>query len=458
MKNDDQFGGWLLGEEIGRSANSRVYRAERSDTSAVVKVATAKKRTSERYLRFVREIEALQALGDDPGVMPLIESNLPAASDVGHYPWYAMPEGVPLDRLLKNASLEGVVTALASIAATLSRLHQRGYQHRDVKPQNLFLLPGDTYVVGDLGLIAVPDEVRESLTTEGSLVGPANFTAPEMVSVDPSAVDARFADVYSLAKVLWALAAGERYPLPGHQRASDRRSLVAETGEGRAEALDQMIEQATEHEPERRPSMNEMAAVLQAWLPSPEQEESDLADLEAAVRGARAELSGQHSAEQNRHRRHAEADAAFEDLMAELDPAFIAVTQIGTSHVTDSPESPDATLQFPSGETFGGPQIEWTRSRYDHAAIGSEIEGVRLGLAMSVSLYDNGQLLLLAGIAVDELPLTLGPSPFYWADRSEAKLGTVEVRRAIEELGKKGRGEMVQAVEKFAEAGKSVDN
>lgn len=453
MKSDVQFGGWLLGEEIGRSANSRVHRAERADDSAVMKISTAKKRASERYLRFVREIEALNALADDPGVMPLIEGHIPAASGTSDYPWYVMPEGSPLDRLLEDASLEAVIGPLASIAATLSRLHQRGYQHRDVKPQNIFGLPGDVYVVGDLGLIAIPEEVRESLTTVGSLVGPANFTAPEMLSVDPETVDARSADVYSLAKVLWALAAGKRYPLPGHQRASDRRSLVAETGDSRAEILDRLIEQATEHEPERRPSMNEMAAELTAWLPSSVPEGNDLADLEAAVRGARADLSDQHSAEQNRHQRHGEADAAFEHLMSDLDPAFTAVTRVGTSYVIDSPESADAVLQFPSGETFGSPQIEWTRRRYDHAAIGSEIDGVRLGLAISVSLYDNGQLLLVAGIAVDELPLTLGPSPFFWSERREPKLGTIEVRRAIEELGKAGREKMIEAVKKFAEAG-----
>jgi serine/threonine protein kinase len=445
-----------LGAEIGKSPNSRVYRAERGEESAVLKVSTTKKKTSERYLRFVREIEALDALADDPGVMPLIESDVPASAGKGDYPWYVMPEGAPLDRLLESAELEAVVAPLASIAATLSRLHQRGYQHRDVKPQNLFGLPRGVFVVGDLGLIAIPAEVRESLTAEGSVIGPANFTAPEMLSINPETVDARFADVYSLAKVLWALAAGERYPLPGHQRASDRRSLVAETGDGRAEALDRLIEQATEHEPERRPSMNEMAAELSAWLPSAVPEEDDLADLEAAVRGARVELSDQHSAEQNRHQRQAEANEALERLVSDLDPAFTAITQIGTSHVVNSPESADVVLQFPTGETSYGPQVEWRGDRYDHARIGSEIDGVRLGLAVSAMLYDNGQLHLLIGIAVDELPLTLGPSPFFWNDRREPKLGTIEVQRAIEELAKEGRGRMVEAVRKFAETGRSV--
>jgi serine/threonine protein kinase len=451
-----QFGGWALGEEIGHGPNSRVFQAERDGNSAVVKVSTVKKQTSERYRRFVREIEAMKTLADDPGVMALIEAGIPEGSGEGEYPWYAMPEGVPLDRLLKDANLEQVVSALASIAETLSRLHQRGYQHRDIKPQNLFMMATGEYVLGDLGLISLPEEVQESLTAKGSLVGPANFTAPEMLSYDPATGDAKPADVYSLAKVLWTLASGERYPLPGPQRVRDRRSLVAVTGDGRAEALDRIVEQATEHEPERRPSMNEMAAELRNWLPNLAEQDEGPSDLEAAVRAARSELARQRSAEANRHQRYSDADEAFEELVNELEPVFAAVTQVGTSYVIDSPESPDATLQFPSVESLGGPQIEWSRRRYDHAAIGHEIDGVRLDVATSAMLYGDGTLLMIVGIAVNRLPLTLGGSPLHWAERREARLGTIEAGRAIKELSTEGREAMAQAVGKFAEVGKSL--
>lgn len=345
--------------------------------------------------------------------------------------------------------------ALTSIAATLSRLHQRGYTHRDVKPQNLFTMAGDVYVVGDLGLISVPEEMRQSLTVEGSMVGPANFIAPEMLEYDPQTVDARFADVYSLAKVLWALASHERYPLPGHQRASDRRSLVAKTG-GDAGALDRLIEQATEHEPERRPSMNEMAAELERWLPREGGEGGGPDDLEAAVRAARSQLAGAHSAEASREQRNSECDQAFEALEGELAEIFAAVPKLGTSHVIASPQSPDATLDFPRGESLGGPQVLWSRDRYDQAMIGGEIDGVRLDLAISALFYDDGRLVLIVGIGVNELPLTLGPAPFHWSEQREPKLGTIEVGRTIEELGREGRVAMAQAIAKFAEAGRDL--
>jgi serine/threonine protein kinase len=454
VSEESGFGGWRLGEEIGRGANSRVYRAERDGRTAVVKVATAKKPASERYQRFVREIESLEALTDEPGVMALIEAEVPSGPGAGGYPWYAMPEAVPLDRALTEAGLEDVVAALAEVAATLSRLHQRGYQHRDVKPQNLFMLGADRFLIGDLGLVSVPDELRRPLTAEGSVIGPANFTAPEMLSIDPTSVDARFADVYSLAKVLWALAAGERYPLPGQQRAGDRRSLVAITDDPRAKTLDTLIERATEHEPERRPSMNEVAAELERWLPTEASGGGDLADLEVAIRGARVELSGAHSAERQRQARRAEAEEAFGLLLVELEPIFAAIPELGTTFVANSSQSPDGTLQFPSVETMGGPQAEWTRNRFDQSLIGGEIGGIRLDVATQATLYDDDVLQLVVGIAVNQLPMSFGSPPFAWAGSREPKLGSMVIRRGIEEVGKEARAAMAEAVGIFAELGR----
>lgn len=74
--------------------------------------------------------------------------------------------------------------------------------------------------------------------------------APEMLEYVPG-TDARPADVYSLAKSIWALVAKRNYPLPGRQRSDDRESLVALTSEDRAADLDRLIEAATDHDPGR---------------------------------------------------------------------------------------------------------------------------------------------------------------------------------------------------------------
>lgn len=173
----------------------------------MLKVCASAKPERPTYRRFLREIETMLALADDPDVMPVLDSGIPEPPGKGHYPWYVMPEAVPFDEAFEDVAAVEVVAAVASIAATLSRLHQRDIHHRDVKPANLFQ----------------PES--------GEKLGPANFIAPEMLAVEPEAVDARLADVYSLAtKVLWVLLADRRFPMPGASappiRAHSRRSAA----------------------------------------------------------------------------------------------------------------------------------------------------------------------------------------------------------------------------------------
>jgi hypothetical protein len=148
--------GWIPDErELDRGANSVVYLARRDRSLAVLKVCSAWRSESERYQRFVAEIQALEELSDEPGVMRVLDSDVPDPGK-GRFPWYVMPQGIPLSKLRAEAPLDEIVPGLASVADTLRAMHEREYSHRDVKPSNLFVMGDGTYVVGDLGLVGVP--------------------------------------------------------------------------------------------------------------------------------------------------------------------------------------------------------------------------------------------------------------------------------------------------------------
>ena len=71
------------------------------------------------------------------------------------------------------------MAAVAAIAGTLARLQSDfGIAHRDIKPGNLYELDG-AWLIGDFGLVAVPD--AKGLTVDGRQVGPAHYTAYEMI-------------------------------------------------------------------------------------------------------------------------------------------------------------------------------------------------------------------------------------------------------------------------------------
>ncbi len=83
---------------------------------------------------------------------------------------------------------------------------------------------------------------------------------------EPDVADAGPADVYSLAKTLWALASGQRYPPEGQIRVDVAdHDLWRWTGGGGTVALGLILERATGQRPEDRPTMAELAAQLEEW-------------------------------------------------------------------------------------------------------------------------------------------------------------------------------------------------
>ena len=227
--NDSQrrtVGPWTLDERLGRGGNAEVWRATRSGSAMAValKLINTTKVEREPYQRFVREIEFLRSYQNVLGLLPLLDAYLPDQPDKADQPWLAMPIATPIAKALEGKSLADVVAAVAAIADTLARLQQdSGIAHRDIKPGNLYELDGE-WLIGDFGLIAVPD--ARSLTQDGHQVGPAHYTAYEII-LNPATAHPHPADVYSLGKALWVLATGQAFPPEGHQptgtRLRDRR-------------------------------------------------------------------------------------------------------------------------------------------------------------------------------------------------------------------------------------------
>ena len=266
LRPGDVLDGWTLESELGGGGNGSVWLAKRPGTDeAALKVL--KDRRFDRWPRFRDEVQVMQDLGDHPGVLPLLAANLPTSRT--ELAWLATPRATKLtDAIASDSELDVMVAAFASYGATLAALTLRGISHRDIKPENLFRL-GKEWVVGDFGLVDYPG--KPAVTAPGRRLGPLFFIAPEMLR-EPDSSDGSLADVFSLAKSLWAVATGQRYPpegqigadIPSHQvgswfQAAPPRSL----------ALTLLLERATHAEPAQRPSMAEFASQLADWPKQP---------------------------------------------------------------------------------------------------------------------------------------------------------------------------------------------
>lgn len=257
---------WQLLSPVGKGGNGEVWKARDKDGREVaIKFLFQRHLNSSRYERFVSEVSYHEKLGNRKGILPLIESYLPSAPSRTDRPWLATQYATPLANALDGMNNDFIhtVEAVRTISLTLTQIHSEGAAHRDIKPDNLFYLDGIA-VIGDFGLVDYPE--KKPLTEKSERLGPMFYIAPEMM-INTDQCDPKLADVYSLAKTLWVLATGQHYPLPGELRMDTTQARMSTyVQNSRAEALDYLLEQATRHDPVKRPSMGEFTAELTAWL------------------------------------------------------------------------------------------------------------------------------------------------------------------------------------------------
>ena len=150
------------------------------------------------------------------------------------------------------------------VAAGLEAAHVAGVIHRDLKPENI-LLDEDRVVVVDFGVAG--ESVGQQQAS--AIVGTSSYMSPEQANGAPSN---HRADLYALGLVLHEMLVGE-VPLTGKgpvATALRREREAPPSARSRREdvppALDQLIKQLLDRDPERRPAT--AAAVerqLAAW-------------------------------------------------------------------------------------------------------------------------------------------------------------------------------------------------
>jgi len=138
-------------------------------------------------------------------------------------PYYVMEllEGEPLARRIKLARKLPFVEALdvaIQVAAGLRSAHAVAIVHRDVKPENIFLIRSgdgrqivkllDFGLCKDLARYLRPTEDSTQITRTGLFVGTPSYMSPEQVTGSCS-VDAR-SDLWSVGVVLYEMVTGRR--------------------------------------------------------------------------------------------------------------------------------------------------------------------------------------------------------------------------------------------------------
>jgi serine/threonine protein kinase len=126
-------------------------------------------------------------------------------------PYFLVMEWLPGEslrrRLRRDRRLEptSAVTIVRQTSEALAAVHQAGFLHGDIKPENIRLTATDEAVLIDLGFAHRPGE-NAHFIEQGYVLGTANYLAPELCRFEPGA-DQK-SDLYSLGVTMFEMLAG----------------------------------------------------------------------------------------------------------------------------------------------------------------------------------------------------------------------------------------------------------
>ena len=257
-----------------------VFRAKdsRLDRDVAIKVLPAAfAQDPDRLARFEREAKAIAALSH-PNILSIHDTG---TLDGHPFVVTELLEGETLGARLGAGGaplpVRKAIDYAVQVARGLAAAHDKGLVHRDLKPDNIFLLEDGRVKILDFGLArsvaAEPagsgaSETVAALTDPGTVMGTVGYMAPEQVR--GRTVDAR-SDLFALGTVLYEMVAGR--PAFTRETAADTMSAILKedapelTGSRPdvSPGLDRIIRHCLEKNPtERFQSARDVAFALEA--------------------------------------------------------------------------------------------------------------------------------------------------------------------------------------------------
>ncbi len=202
----------------------------------------------DRIDRFTREARAAGKLSH-PNVVTIFDFG----EDSGRY-FIAMEflEGQTLrDALLARGAmpLKEALNIANQVLDALNHAHSNHVIHRDIKPDNVHILPGGLVKLTDFGIARLTEEL--SLTADGQIFGTPSYMSPEQI--EGRNIDNR-SDLFSLGVVLYEMLAG-RKPFTGDSVVTITYNIMHQEPTpimGIPVAVEQVIFRALAKDPNRR--------------------------------------------------------------------------------------------------------------------------------------------------------------------------------------------------------------
>jgi serine/threonine-protein kinase len=211
---------YRLDKRLGVGGMAAVYRASHLflDRVAAIKIIQPEQRSQEHFRAwFLREARAVNMI-NHAHVVEIYDYG--ETEDGLAYLVMELLDGIPLSNVIVRGPMElrVAVDVLEQACAALARAHDLGVIHRDLKPDNIYLLEKAgrrNYVkLLDFGLARVVREGR--LAEEGAVFGTPEYISPEQARGEDAESTS---DLYALGVIFFEMITGR---LPFEDRDRDR--------------------------------------------------------------------------------------------------------------------------------------------------------------------------------------------------------------------------------------------
>jgi serine/threonine protein kinase len=207
------IGNYTVTAKLGEGGMGEVFAAEHPRISRQVAIKLLRPQMSvdhDLVERFFDEARAANLI-PHPGIIEVFDCGF---FEGRAYMIMERLEGESLSAWLRHmrppgADLATVVALGAQIASALAAAHRNGVVHRDLKPDNIYLLPDNEIAPGlrvkilDFGVAKLLVDPGPSRTDSGMMLGTPIYMSPEQCSGSRQ-VDHR-ADIYALGCILFEL-------------------------------------------------------------------------------------------------------------------------------------------------------------------------------------------------------------------------------------------------------------
>jgi len=210
-----KYKGFILGpykvlEPIGKGGMGRIFLAEHTSLlrRVAIKVLPVEKAKNQELLqRFYREARAAAAL-DHPNIVKLFDVNQGAGT---HFLVMEYVKGMTLKQIVSSKGpihYQKAIRYIIQTATGLLHAHEKGFIHRDIKPDNIILSTEGVIKILDMGLARSLNAEQDNVTkmmNPNAIYGSVDYISPEQ-SIG-GVVDHR-SDLYSLGATLFTLITG----------------------------------------------------------------------------------------------------------------------------------------------------------------------------------------------------------------------------------------------------------